>query len=392
MDLKFSEAEEAFRQQARAFLQENLTGKFEKLLGRGGPGDEDFEVDLRAEWGRVMGAAGWNCVGYPKEHGGRGATIFEETIWNEEYVRARAPGRIGHVGETLLGPTLIHFGSEALQQRFLPKIVSGDEIWCQGYSEPEAGSDLANLKTRARLEGDEWVIEGQKVWTSLAPWSQWCFVLARTDSDAPKHKGISYLLVPMDQPGIEIRPIVQITGGAEFAEVFFDGARCPKDYVIGGVNNGWKVAMGTLAFERGASTLGQQAFFEHEFHTVAECAKQNGRAKDPLIRQRLAEAWATLKIMRLTALRVLSNQGSELTREQLIGKLYWSNWHRDFGKLALDVMGAESEILEHGPYEMTTVQKASFFSRSDTIYAGTNEIQRNIIAERGLGLPRAGRE
>jgi len=391
MDLKFSEQEEAFRAKAKAFLEEALVGKFEALKGRGGPGDEDFEVDLRIEWGKVMGRSNWNCVGYPKEHGGRGASIIEETIWNEEYVRARAPGRIGHVGETLLGPTLIHFGDEAQQKRFLPPILAGDELWCQGYSEPEAGSDLANLKTKARLVGDEWVLEGQKIWTSLAPWSQWCFVLARTDSDAPKHKGISYMLVPMDQPGIEIRPIRQITGGAEFAEVFFDGAKAKKEHIVGGVNNGWKVAMGTLAFERGASTLGQQAFFEHEFEAVVALAKSNGKANDPIIRQRLADAYATLKIMRWNALRVLSQQGSELTREQMIGKLYWSNWHRDFGKLALDVGGAEAEILEHGPYEMTPMQKAAFFARSDTIYAGSNEIQRNIIAERALGLPREGR-
>ncbi len=362
MDLKFTPEQEAFRREAREWLESNLTGKFAKLLGRGGPGDEDYEVDLRIEWGKVMGKAGWNCVGWPKEAGGRGLSVIEETIWNEEYVRARAPGRIGHVGETLLGPTIIHFGTEEQKKRFLPPILAGEELWCQ------------------------------KIWTSLAPWSQWCFVLARTDPESTRHKGISYLLVPMDQPGIEIRPIVQITGGAEFAEVFFDGAKCPKENVVGGVGNGWKVAMGTLAFERGASTLGQQAFFEQEFELVAAAAKKNGKANDPVYRQKLADAWIRLKIMRLNALRILSNQGSELTRDQLIAKLYWSNWHRDFGKLALDVLGPEGEIAESfAPYELWPIQKAALFARSDTIYAGSNEIQRNIIAERVLGLPREGR-
>jgi alkylation response protein AidB-like acyl-CoA dehydrogenase len=391
MELTFSAELEAFRKVTRDWLESNLTGKFEVLKGRGGPGDEDFEVDLRIAWGKVMGAAGWNCVGWPKAHGGRELSLLEEVIFNEEYVRARAPGRIGHVGETLLGPTLIHFGSESQQKRFLPAIVAGEELWCQGYSEPGAGSDLAGLSTKATLVGDEWVLEGQKIWTSLAPWSEWCFVLARTDASAPKHKGISYLLVKMNQPGIEIRPIVQMTGGAEFAEVFFDGAKAHKDDVVGGVNNGWKVAMGTLAFERGASTLGQQAYFESELNEVIAIAKKNGKASDPVMRQRLADAWATLKIMRLSALRVLSGQGSDLSREQLVSKLYWSNWHRDFGKLALDVLGNDGELIHEAPYELTTLQKSALFARSDTIYAGSNEIQRNIIAERGLGLPREGR-
>ncbi len=392
MDLKWSDAEEAYRREVRTWLEQNLEGGYEDVRGRGGPGDEHYAVDRRIAWGKRMGVAGWNCIGWPKEHGGRGATLAEEVIFNEEYVRARAPGRIGHIGETLLGPTLIHFGSEEQKKRFLPPIVAGDELWCQGYSEPNAGSDLANLATKARLVGDEWIIEGQKIWTSLAHWSQWIFVLARTDPDAPKHQGISYLLVPMDQPGIEIRPITQMTGDSEFAEVFFDGAKAKKEHVVGRVNDGWKVAMGTLQFERGASTLGQQAMFEGEFDAIVEIAKKNGKAKDPVIRQRIAEARIGLRIMRLNALRILSAQeGVELGRAASTGKLYWSNWHRDMGKLAMDVLGAESEIAEGAPYELTRLQKIYLFSRADTIYAGTNEIQRNIIAERALGMPREGR-
>jgi alkylation response protein AidB-like acyl-CoA dehydrogenase len=392
MDLRWSEEEEAFRREVRGWLEESLTGDFAEIRGRGGPGDEHYAVEKRIAWGRKMGRDGWNCLGWAKQHGGRGASLNQEVIFNEEYVRAQGPGRIGHIGETLLGPTVIHFGTEAQKKRFLPPIVAGEELWCQGYSEPDAGSDLANLKTKATLVGDEWVIEGQKIWTSLAHWSQWMFVLARTDPGAPKHRGISYLLVPMDQPGIEIRPIQQMTGDSEFAEVFFDGAKAHKDHVVGGVNNGWKVAMGTLQFERGASTLGQQAMFESELRTVVEVAKRNGAAKDPVMRQRLADAYIGLRVMRLNALRILSGQESiELGRAASTSKLYWSNWHRDFGKLAMDVLGAEGEIAEAAPYELTRLQKVYLFSRADTIYAGTNQIQRNIISERALGLPREDR-
>ena len=392
MDLELTPEQEAFREQVRAWLSEHLTGRFESIKGRGGPGDEHYAVDLRMDWNRVMGAAGWNCVGWPKSAGGRGVPLMEEVIFNEEYVRAGGPGRIGHIGETLLGPTLIHFGSEAQKQKYLPGIVDGSEIWCQGYSEPNAGSDLANIQTTAELVDGQWVIHGQKVWTSLAPWADYCFVLCRTDKNAQKHKGISYLLVPMRQPGVNIVPIEQITGGSEFAEVFFDGAKTAEENVVGAVNDGWRVAMGTLAFERGASTLAQQQQFQKEFDQVLAAAQRNGALQDPVLRQRIAHAWIGLKIMRINALRTLSVDTTELGREASFAKLYWSNWHRDFGELAMEVLGSESELAlppaEHGPYELTTLQKSFLFARSDTIYAGTNQIQRNIIGERALGLPR----
>jgi len=388
MELQLTKEEEAFRDKVRSWLHEQLSGPFRDLRGRGASGDQESHVEERIAWGKAMGAAGWNCIGWPKEFGGRGCSIKEEAIFNEEYVRANGPGRVGHIGETLLGPTLIHFGSPEQQERFLPPIVSGDEIWCQGYSEPEAGSDLANVQTKATLIGDEWIIEGQKIWTSGALHADWCFVLCRTDSTAPKHKGLSYILVPMKQDTIEIRSIKQMSGAAEFAEVFFDGAKARRDHVVGGVNNGWKVAMGTLAFERGASTLGQQYLFQQEFEQVVEAAKQTGVAKDPVFRQRLAAAWIGLKIMRVNALRMLEHQGTELSREALISKLYWSNWHRDLGKLAMDVMGPRAELIAGPPYELTRMQKWYLFSRADTIYAGSNQIQRNIIGERGLGLPK----
>jgi alkylation response protein AidB-like acyl-CoA dehydrogenase len=234
------------------------------------------------------------------------------------------------------------------------------------------------------------VIDGQKVWTSWAEWADWCFVLCRTDPEAePKHRGISYLLVPMDQAGVEVRPIVQITGDSEFGEVFYNGARTAAEHVVGEVNGGWRVAMGTLAFERGASTLGQQMQFQNELDEIIEIARANGAAKDPLIRQRIADAWIGLRIQRYNALRTLSDSADgELGPASMITKLFWANWHRSLGKLAMDVLGPESELAEGSPYALSGLQRMYLFSRSDTIYAGSNEIQRNIIGERALGLPR----
>ncbi|MCH2170150.1 acyl-CoA dehydrogenase family protein [Myxococcota bacterium] len=390
MDLHFSENDEAFRREVAEWLNDNLTGEFEEVRGRGGPGDEHALVEERRQWERVLGAAGWTCVGWPVEYGGRGLPLHQQVIFYEEYARARAPGRAGHIGETLLGPTLMAFGTEAQKQRFLPGIVSGEELWCQGYSEPNAGSDLANVQTRAELDGDEWVIHGQKVWTSWSEWSEWCFVVCRTEPDAPSnHRALSYLLVPMHQQGIEVRPILQITGTAEFGEVFFDGARTASDNIVGERGAGWKVAMGTLAFERGASTLGQQHQFQNELDEIIEIAKRNGAAQDPVLRQRLVDAWIGLRIMRFNALRVLSgNEGAELGPESMITKIYWATWHREMGKLAMDVLGAESELAEGGPYELTQLQRLFLYTRSDTIYAGSNQIQRNLISERALGMPR----
>ena len=389
MDLRFSEEDEAFRKEFGTWLAENLLGEFADVRGRGGAGDEDALFDRRRAWERRLGEAGWTCVGWPKECGGRGASLMQQVIFYEEYARAGGPGRLGHIGEGLIGPTIIAFGTEKQKQRFLPPIVKGEELWCQGYSEPNAGSDLANVQMKARLEGDEWVLDGQKVWTSGAHWSDWCFVLCRTDPSAPNHKAISYILVPMRQKGIEIRPIVQITGSSEFSEVFFDGARTAAENVVGEINGGWAVAMGTLAFERGASTLGQQLNFQNELQRIIDIAKTNGKAEDPVMRQRLADAWIGLRIMRFNALRTLSKvEGGELSREAMITKLYWATWHRDLGKLAMDVLGAESEIAEAAPYDLTGLQRMYLFTRSDTIYAGTNQIQRNIIGERALGLPR----
>jgi alkylation response protein AidB-like acyl-CoA dehydrogenase len=387
VDIRFTPAQEAFRTEARCWLAQSLSGEFAPLVGRGGPGDEEM-FEGRLAWERKMGREGWTCLGWAREHGGRGASLDEQVIFLEEYARARAPGRLGHIGEGLIGPTIALFGSDAQKRRFLPPIVRGEELWCQGYSEPNAGSDLASVQTRAVRDGDGWVITGQKTWTSLAQWADWCFVLCRTDPEAPKHKGLSYLLVPMKQRGIEVRPIRQMTGTSEFNEVFFDGARAAADHVVGEVGGGWKIAMATLAFERGASTLGQQLAFESELEEIMAIARTSAAGRDPSLRQRIAKAWVELKVMRLHALRTLSlMQSGELPREAMVSKLYWASWHRALGELAMDVLGAEGAIAQGAPYELTRLQRLFTFSRADTIYAGSNEIQRNVIGERGLGLP-----
>ncbi len=397
MDLSFTPEEEAFRKDVRAYLDDLLHGEFAGIRGRGGPGDEHSFFDERLAWEKRLGADGWTCVGWPAEHGGRDLPLHLQVIFYEEYARAGGPGRVGHIGEGLIGPTLIHFGSPEQQARFLPKIRLGEELWCQGYSEPNAGSDLANIQTRADLVVDDageskWVLNGQKVWTSLAQWSQWCFVLARTDRDAPKHKGISFLLVPMDAPGIDTVPIVQVTGDSEFNEVFFSDTPTDEDLVVGGVDNGWRVAMGLLAFERGASTLAQQFAFTSEYKRVLEDAKARGWASDPVRRQRLVGIWSRLEIMRLNTMRMLTLADQpELSGPSYISKLYWARLHRDLGELAVDVLGADAGLCAEGSdpsaYELSDAQKLFLFTRSDTIYGGSNQVQRNIIGERALGLP-----
>ncbi|MEV5548288.1 acyl-CoA dehydrogenase family protein [Streptomyces sp. NPDC052309] len=380
---------EEFRTEVRSWLRDNLTGEFAALRGSGGPGREHEAFAERLAWERHMAAAGWTCVGWPKEYGGRGATLEQQVAFHEEYALADAPARVGHIGEQLLGPTLIAFGTPGQRERFLPRIVAVEELWCQGYSEPDAGSDLANVRTRAELDGDEWVVTGQKTWTSLAHESDWCFVVARTEPGSTRHRGLSYLLVPLDQPGVEVRPITQLTGTSEFNEVFFDGARTPASNIVGAPGDGWKVAMATLGFERGVSTLGQQVGFRRELESVIELAKRNGAARDPLIRDRIAQAWIGLEIIRGNALRMLDGVAAGAPGpEASIGKIFWATWHRELGELAMDVCGAGGMLAAGEPYDLTDWQRLFLFSRSDTIYAGSNEIQRNIIAERVLGLPR----
>jgi alkylation response protein AidB-like acyl-CoA dehydrogenase len=370
-----------FRRTVRAWLVDNLTGDFAGLRGAGGPGREHEAFEARLAWERHLAVAGWTCLGWPVEHGGRGASLAQQVIFYEEYAAAGAPARVGHLGEQLLGPTLIAHGTPEQQRRFLPPIRAVDELWCQGYSEPGAGSDLASVATTATLDGDDWVVTGQKVWTSLAHVADWCFVLARTEAGSRRHAGLSYLLVPMRQAGVTVRPIRQLTGGSEFNEVFFDGARTPRDHVVGGVGDGWRVAMATLAFERGVATLGQQVGFRREFDGLVAAARRTGAIDDPLIRDRLTRAWIDLEVLRSHGLRTRAVDAS-------VTKLLWSRWHRDFGELAMDVLGAPSMVARDAPYDLDEWQRLFLFSRADTIYGGSDEIQRTIIAERVLGLPR----
>jgi alkylation response protein AidB-like acyl-CoA dehydrogenase len=381
--------EDGFRAEVRAWLQENLRGEFAAAVGTGGPGREHEAHELRAAWERRLGEGRWIGLGWPVEKGGRGASLMQQVVFHEEYARAGAPGRLGHIGEQLVGPTVLAFGTPEQQDRFLPGILSGETLWCQGYSEPGAGSDLANVQTAAVRRGDEYLITGQKVWTSLAHVADWCFVLTRTEPGSARHKGLSYLLTPMRQPGIEVRPIVQITGTSEFNEVFFDGAVTPVANRIGEEGDGWRVAMGTLGFERGISTLGQQIGFERELDAVIATARGNGALADPELNARLLQAWIGLRVMRYTALRTLASSGAGTAGlEASVNKLQWATWHRDLGELAVDVAGADALVTEGEPYELTDAQTLFLFTRSDTIYGGSNEIQRTILAERALGLPR----
>jgi acyl-CoA dehydrogenase len=389
MDLRFTPQEEAFRGEIRDYLGELLHGEFSVIRGRGGPGDEDSFLDERLAFEQQLGRDGWTCVGWPTTFGGRGLTLALQVIYFEEYARAGAPGRLGHIGEGLIGPTLMHFGTKEQQERFLPPIRLGKEIWCQGFSEPDAGSDLAGLSTRAVRDGGQWVITGQKVWTSFAQISDWCFVLARTNPTAPKHRGISFLLVPLDAPGIEIRPIVQLTGTAEFNEVFFNETRTSADLVVGEVDHGWEVAMGLLSFERGASTLGQQFGFQQEFDAIKSLALANGEFARPEFRQRFASLAGRLEIMRLNTLRVLTEADQpQLTGAAYITKLYWARLHQDLGELFIDTAGTDAMIAGGASGVLSHAQRLFLFTRSDSIYGGSDEIQRNIIGERGLGLPR----
>lgn len=386
MQLAFAPELKAFREEAASWLNAQLSGPFKSIRGQTNQVDN---VEERRAWEAALGEARWSVIGWPEEWGGRNASIAQQIIFAEEYARAKGPPRAGHLGVELLGPTLIAMGAEEQKARFLPDIATGKAIWCQGYSEPGAGSDLANVKTKARLEGDKYIIDGQKIWTSMGTIADWCFVVARTEPGSVGNKGLSFLMVPMDQAGVDARPIRQMTGEAEFAEVFFDGAEALAIDRIGQEGEGWKVAMALLGFERGVSTLAQQMQFKNELDDIIAIAKANGAAKDPLTRQKIAKAHAGLKIMRYNALRMLSGgeNNPDLTGAAYTYKLYWSQWHKSLGELAMEVMGQQGEtgINEERFDSLTTMY---LMARSDTIYAGTDQIQRNIIAERALQMPR----
>lgn len=386
MKLGFSAAEEEFRRECADWLNGQMAGEFKDIKGITTLTEK---AERRKEWEQQLAAHKWSCIGWPEEWGGRAATLAQQVIFAEEYARAGVPGRVNHIGVELAGPTLLAFGTDAQKNRFLPGIAAGQTIFCQGFSEPGAGSDLASVRTKARLEGDEWVVNGQKIWTSLAHISDWIFVVSRSEEGSKGPKGLTFLMMEIDQPGIEIRPIKQINGDAEFNETFFTDAKCPADSLIGAVGDGWKIAMGLLAFERGVSTLGQQMGFRNELDEVIAAAKATGAAKDPLIRQRIAKAEIGLQLMRYGAMRMLSNTDhSKIDGAALTYKIQWASWRRGLGELAMDIIGQSGEIEDGDTYEWSVLPNLFLYSRSDTIYGGTNQIQRNLIAERGLGMPR----
>ncbi|ANP55714.1 alkylation response protein AidB-like acyl-CoA dehydrogenase [Streptomyces griseochromogenes] len=376
MDFEFAAEDEAFRTEVRAWLADHANGATD-----------------RRTWERTLGRAGWIGLGWGESgYGNRTATLTQQVAWAEEYARSGAPPRSGHIGENLLAPTLIAHGTQEQKARFLPPVAAGEELWCQGYSEPGAGSDLAGIRTSAVREGSSYRITGQKIWTSLAHEADWCFVLARTDPDARRHRGLSFLLVPMDQPGrIEVRPIRQMTGTSDFNEVFFDGAHARVEHVVGGAGLGWRVAMSLLGFERGVSTLAQQIGFAEELAQVVRTARRTGAVDDPVVRARLVRQWAELRTMRWHALRTLGGRGD--AGAPSVAKLLWANWHQRLGELAVQARGAAASAgpadwSPSTPYELDPDQHLFLFSRADTIYGGSDQVQRTIIAERVLGLPR----
>jgi alkylation response protein AidB-like acyl-CoA dehydrogenase len=387
VDLRDTAAQAAFREEARTWLEEHLPGELRGLAMR------EASVSMlaeRAAWEKELAAGNWIGIYWPAEYGGRGATLAEQIIFVEEYARAQAPPRLSFFGEGLLGPTLLVFGSEELKRRFLPAITSADEYWCQGYSEPNAGSDLASLRTRAVREGEEWVITGQKIWTTMGHKADFMFLLARTDPAASRHQGISYLLMPMHQDGVELRLIRQMTGSSEFNEVFLDGARAPAGWLVGQPGQGWTVALATLAFERSTAALSQTIRFEGEFDRLLEHLRGievdgTPLTSQPLVRQQLGSLYAGLRVMRYNNYRLITEllaSGGAPGPQSSFSKVVWSEWHRRFAETAVGLLG---------PYGMLEGEEwPSLFleARAETIYAGTSEIQRNIIGELVLGLPR----
>ncbi|MFI7167218.1 acyl-CoA dehydrogenase family protein [Rhodococcus erythropolis] len=396
MDIDIAPQLAEFREEIRRWLDDHLVGEFAQIRGVGSPTD-DAAWEARLAWEKELGAGGWLGLGWPREYGGRGASLAEEVVFEYEYARAAAPARVGTQALELLGPTLIRFGTDRQRERFLPKIVAVEEMWGQGFSEPGSGSDLASVSTRARRDGDDWVIDGQKIWTTFGHHADWLYVLCRTDPDSTlRHKGLSLLLVPVDQPGVEVRPIRNLAGGSEFSECYFDGARTSTDMVVGEVGGGWPVVMATLGMERGAALMPMQLSMEREVQETITQASKLGATADPRIRRRLTDAYIAVHLMRSTNLRIVSDlidpdagvPGARSAAAAAIMKLFASTEHQKLGELALDIQG-DLGLLESDEFSpASNAQKMFLLSRAETIYGGTAEIQRNIVSERVLGLPR----
>jgi alkylation response protein AidB-like acyl-CoA dehydrogenase len=402
MDPRYSAEAEAFRDRVQVFLKENLP---EGWQGIGAIADRQEAYAFVSRWRSVLAANGFLGVAWPTEYGGAGLTKVEQVVLVEEFARAGVPamGVNDTFGIKMVGGTLLRWGSEEQKRFFLPRILSGEHLWCQGFSEPGAGSDLSSLSTRAELDDDHWVIDGQKLWTSNAAQANHIFVLARTDPAAPRHHGLSFLLVDMRQPGVEVRPIRALSGESEFNEVFFSGATTPADRVVGGVDNGWAVATSLLGLERGDEAATNPILFRAELDRLLLMARERGASADPVLRDRLADSWIRCEIMRYLGLRILTGVlgTGVLGPEASISKLYWSEYHRIVTSLALDVLGAEALVVDGrgplrayrtddpGALNTTASWVGTFYNAvAGTIYAGTSQVQRNILGETVLGLPR----
>jgi alkylation response protein AidB-like acyl-CoA dehydrogenase len=381
VDLTLSPEEEAFRDELRSWLDANDPGRE--------PEGDEAGFEFRRDWQKALYEAGWAGLSWPQEYGGRGATLIEQAIFNEEIVRAQAPQMVNVLGLAMGGPTVIAHGTDEQKQRYLQPILSAEEIWCQGFSEPDSGSDLASVKTRAVRDGDEWVVTGQKVWTTLAHHSKWCMLVARTDSDVPKHKGLTYFLLDMEQDAVQVRPLRQITGESEFNELFLEEARIPDENIVGGEGNGWNVAITTLMHERATLAFGLQVGVQialRELMEKARATKVNGgtASQDPVLRQRLAQLYIEAEVLRLNAYRGLTAQMKYGVPgpEGSLGKWHWSEVNQSLTELAMDIAGPRAQ-LDDGEWTYRFLR-----ARANSIEGGTTEILKNIVAERVLGLPR----
>lgn len=393
MDISFTKKQEEFRGEANKWLKKVIP-----LVQVEDSSLDPFEnyVNNKRKWEKLLFEGGFAGLTWPKEYGGQGKDDIEQIIFKEECGKIDAPAGLNVIGSNILGPTLLEVGTEEQKERFIPKILSGEEIWCQGFSEPNAGSDLASLSTRAELSENKWVINGQKTWVSWAQYSQYCILLARTDPDARKHKGITFFLVPMDLEGITVRPLIQMNGEKEFSEIFFDDVHLDKDMILGDLNDGWSVAMRALSFERGTNPLEKQARFYKELTDLVELSKDesntNGRdiINNTYYQQKLAKAYSELEVMKYLGLQIVDKlmKNKKISDDSSLQKLYWSEYHKRFGELSMEILGENGLFWQEDGAMDGKFQKIFFHSKAETIFAGTSEIQKNIIAERILGMPR----
>jgi alkylation response protein AidB-like acyl-CoA dehydrogenase len=395
MEIDIAPAHHDFRDEVRTWLTEHLVGDFAAHRGIGSPTD-DTAWDVRVAWEQELAQGNWLGLTWPRDYGGRGLGLAEEIIFEYEYARAAAPARVNTQALELLGPTLLAFGTVEQKARFLPKILAVQEMWGQGFSEPGAGSDLAAVRTKASEHGDGWRIDGQKTWTTFGQHADWLYVLCRTDPDvALRHKGLSLLLVEVDQAGVEVRPIENLARLSEFNECFFSDARAGADMVVGGVGNGWRVVMATLGMERGSALMPMQLAMQREVNDLIATAKKSGAVDDPWIRHRLVDAYIGVSVMRSANLRVVADllndeaadPGHATAATAASSKLFASVHHQRMGELAMDVCGPDAVCADE-PGPGGDARKLLLLSRAETIYGGTSEIQRNILSERLLGLPR----